>query len=366
MFLKNSDAIPVVIDTDNAFGMPARDIDDGVALILAIVSKEVDIKGVVGSSCNCRAYEAAQNTLYLFKKFGIDSIPVGLGAEKPLSGNRDPHHAFLDAKAEGANTRYWSDVSVQLVPDTSLDDVVSALPDGTDVLIEAIRSNPHSIVILTLGSFTNLALAMQKAPDIVPLIKEVVHMGGSFTPQEGELDFKWDTADIPQEIWETTLRFNTWYDREATALVLRSGAPIRFVTANVTSHFYLRNNHLQQLKEKANGECADYVLGGIEPWLLWSVAERKIDGAHMHDPLTVLNLIDPSLCSYRSMKADVEGFLSGNELFPQIDEERVDNNLVKRAPVVQVAVNAKIPEAEQLMYALLEYTVDNECLDMKK
>lgn len=366
MFLKNNDAIPVVIDTDNAFGMPARDIDDGVALIIALVSKEIDIKGVVGSSCNCRAHEAAQNTLHLFKKFGIDSIPVGLGAEKPLSGNRDPHHAFLDAKAKGASSRYWNDVSAQLLPDVSLEDEVSALPDGADVLIEAIRCNPHSIVVLTLGSFTNLALAMQKAPDIVPLIKEVVHMGGSFAPQEGELDFKWDTADIPQEIWETTLRFNTWYDRAATALVLRSGAPIRFVTANVTSHFFLRADHLQQLKKKAKGQYANFVLGGIEPWLLWSMAERKIEGAHMHDPLTVLNLIDPSLCSYRSMKADVEGFLKGNELFPQIEEEKGDTNVSNMAPVVQVAVNANIPEAEQLMYALLEYTVDIECLDMKK
>ena len=366
MFSKNSDAIPVVIDTDNAFGMPVRDIDDGIALILALVSNEIDIKGIVGSSCNCRAYEAAKNTLYLLKKFGINSIPVGLGAEKPLSGNRELHHTFLDAKADGANTSYWDDVPAQLLPDTSLDKEVLALPDGADVLIEAIRNNPHSIVVLTLGSFTNLALAMQKAPDIVPLIKEVVHMGGSFVPQEGELDFEWNTADIPQEIWETTLRFNTWYDREATAMVLRSGAPIRFVTANVTSHFYLRNEHLQQLKKKAKGQCADYVLSGIEPWLLWSVAERKVEGAHMHDPLTVLTLIDPSLCSYRAMAADIEGFLNGNDLFPQVEEGSRENEHPEEAPVVQVAVNAKIFEAEQLMYSLLEYTVDFECFDMEK
>lgn len=365
MFLKNSDAIPVVIDTDNAFGMPVRDIDDGVALLIALASKEIDVKAVVGSSCNCRAYEAALNTLYLFRQFGIDTIPVGLGAEKPLSGDRDPHHDFLDAKAESANATYWKDSPVQLIPDFSVEEA-STLPDGADVLVEAVRSNPHKITVLTLGSFTNLARAMEQAPDIVPLIKEVVHMGGSFTPREGELEFEWDTADIPPEVWETTLRFNTWYDREATAMVLRSGVPVRFITANVTSHFYLRENHLQQLKKKAEGPCAEYVLGGIEPWLLWSMTERKVAGAHMHDPLTVLTLIDPSLCCYRSMKADVEGFLHGGELFPQLDGENKGNTPPDRFPTVQVAVNARIAEAERLMVSLLEYTVDTDCHSSQK
>ncbi|MFA9393944.1 MAG: nucleoside hydrolase [Halodesulfovibrio sp.] len=354
MFLKNSDAIPLVIDTDNAFGMPVRDLDDGIALIVSLVSEKIDVKAIVASACNCRAYEAAQNTLYLLKQFGITDIPVGLGAETPLSGDREAHHQFLEAKAHSAWTAYWD--NAPQVPAVD----VSTLPSGVDVLIDAVRANPNKIVVVALGSFTNLALALQKDPDIAPLIKEVIHMGGSFEPQEGELAFEWDTADIPPEIWETTLRFNTWYDKQATVEVLKADIPVRFITANVTSHFYLRNVHMQKIKLAAHGTLGKTLIRNIEPWLEWSIFERKLVGAHMHDPLTILALLDTSVCTYRYMNADIVRFLEGYELFPQ----NVDS-LCKTADYatklkVKVAVNVDTARAEQVLCDLLSRAVSLE------
>jgi purine nucleosidase len=354
MFLKNSNAIPVVIDTDNAFGMPVRDLDDGIALIVSLVSEKVDVKAIVASACNCRAHEAAKNTLYLLEQFGITDIPVGLGAETPLSGDREAHHQFLEAKARSAFTAYWD--NAPQIPAV----YVSALPSGVDVLIDAVRANPYKIVVVVLGSFTNLALALQKAPDIAPLIKEVIHMGGSFEPQDGELALEWDTADISPEIWETTLRFNTWYDKQATAEVLKADIPVCFITANVTSHFYLRKTHMLKINSVAQGALGKYLIHSIEPWLEWSISERKLVGAHMHDPLTILALLDSSVCTYRYMNADIARFLAGYELFPQ----NVDC-LCKTADYatmlkVKVAVNADTVRAEQELCDLLSRAVSLE------
>lgn len=354
MFLKNSNAIPLVIDTDNAFGMPVRDLDDGIALILSLVAEQVDVKAIVASACNCRAYEAAQNTLYLLKQFGITDIPVGLGAETPLSGDREAHHQFLDAKAAGPWTAYW-DNSPQI---PAVD--VSVLPSGVDVLIDAVRTNPHEIVVVALGSFTNLALALRKAPEIAPLIKEVIHMGGSFEPQEGEMAFEWDTADIPPEIWKTTLRFNTWYDKQATAEVLKAGIPVCFITANVTSHFYLRNTHMQKVRSAAKGVLGNYLTRSIEPWLEWSIAERKLVGAHMHDPLTILSLLDKSVCTYRYMDADIARFLAGYELFPQKVDSLCKTTDWATTFKVKVAVNVDTARAEQELCGLLSRAVSLE------
>ncbi|SHJ10602.1 nucleoside hydrolase [Halodesulfovibrio aestuarii] len=354
MCLKNDNAISLVIDTDNSFGMPVRELDDGIALIISLVSKQIDVKAIVASACNCRAYEAAQNTLYLLDQFGISDIPVGLGAETPLSGDREAHHQYLDAKSVSRERTYWRNA-----PDIPARDV-SLLPSGADVLIDAVRANPHEIIVVVLGSFTNLALALRKAPDIGALIKEVVHMGGSFAPLDGELAFEWDTADIPPEIWATTLRFNTWYDKQATVEVLQAGVPVCFITANVTSHFYLRNNHVRKVRSAAKGALGQSLIRSIEPWLEWSIAERKLVGAHMHDPLTILSLLEKSVCTYRYMSADIPSFLAGYELFPQ-DEGSLCKTAGNAAlPKVKVAVNADTARAEELLCDLLSRAVSLE------
>jgi purine nucleosidase len=46
------------------------------------------------------------------------------------------------------------------------------------------------------------------------------------------------------------------------------------------------------------------------PWVEWSVKERKLVGAHMHDPLTLAVIIDRSFCTYEDMFIDVLKFLA--------------------------------------------------------
>ena len=61
--------------------------------------------------------------------------------------------------------------------------------------------------IAEIGPCSNLALAVLKAPDIVPLIKRVIFMGGSF--------FK------PGNVTPTA-EFNWWFDPEAARIVVRT------------------------------------------------------------------------------------------------------------------------------------------------
>ena len=49
-----------------------------------------------------------------------------------------------------------------------------------DFIIEEVRKHPGELTIAEIGPCSNLALAVLKAPDIVPLIKRVIFMGGSF------------------------------------------------------------------------------------------------------------------------------------------------------------------------------------------
>jgi len=52
---------------------------------------------------------------------------------------------------------------------------------GPDLIIEMVHAAPHEITLVPVGPLTNIALAVEKDPTIVPLVKEVIIMGGSIT-----------------------------------------------------------------------------------------------------------------------------------------------------------------------------------------
>ena len=44
-------------------------------------------------------------------------------------------------------------------------------------IVEAVKAAPGEITLVTIGPLTNLALALQEAPEITGLVKQVVVMG---------------------------------------------------------------------------------------------------------------------------------------------------------------------------------------------
>ncbi|MGO7216248.1 nucleoside hydrolase, partial [Rhizobium ruizarguesonis] len=52
---------------------------------------------------------------------------------------------------------------------------------AVDFIVDTLRNEPEGTVTLcTLGPLTNVAMAFQKAPDIVGRVRELVMMGGGF------------------------------------------------------------------------------------------------------------------------------------------------------------------------------------------
>ena len=329
--------IPVILDTDNALGMPVRDIDDGLALAIGLTAHSFDVRAIIASACNCTAMESAWNTKRLLAAFDAPHIPIGLG-RPPLSEDRTPHHAYLEKRSREDWKTFWK---TPPAPAPVLD-----LPDGPAVMVETLQSAPDPVVVVCLGSLTCLAAALEMAPEIRHAISGVLHMGGRFAPRPGELSFVWETGDIPAGIWETTLRFNTWYDPDATLKVLASGIPMRFLSANVTSHVFLRPGRMAALARCPEGPRKRFLMDALSPWMDWSVKRRQIDGIHLHDPLAILSLMAPDLFGYRTMAADGPSFLETGELFPE--------DPPGDAVLAEVAVHVDIDAAETALFHLLE------------
>lgn len=169
-------------------------------------------------------------------------------------------------------------------------------------LASAQKSKP---TIVALGSLTNLALAILVDPDIVHRIEGLIHMGGTFE----EDGFEWSTPDIPAAAWRTILRFNTAFDPEASTIVLRSGIPTTFIPANVTVTVFQRLADVDTIR-MTDTPFHRFTARWVRPWVEWSIRERKLDGAHMHDPLTLGAIIRPELFTFDTMDIDWDAFPS--------------------------------------------------------
>ena len=78
---------------------------------------------------------------------------------------------------------------------------------AVNFIIEQVKRYPHEVTVLAIGPCCNLAMAVRMAPEIIPLIKRVVYMGGAFT--------------VPGNTTPAA-EFNWWYDPEAAQIALRT------------------------------------------------------------------------------------------------------------------------------------------------
>jgi inosine-uridine nucleoside N-ribohydrolase len=78
---------------------------------------------------------------------------------------------------------------------------------AVDFLIDTIKANPGQVTVMPIGPCTNLAIAIRMAPEIIPLIKRVVYMGGAF-------DTPGNTTPAAE--------FNWWFDPEAAKMCVRT------------------------------------------------------------------------------------------------------------------------------------------------
>lgn len=131
-------AAPVWIDTDPAIGEPERDVDDGLALVQAFHSPELDIRGVSVVFGNATLDRGLPIARRLVRNFGPPRVKVFRGA----------------AKAGDA------------VHET----------DASRALAAALRT--EALTILALGPVTNVATVLAKHPDLAPRVTRVIAVAG--------------------------------------------------------------------------------------------------------------------------------------------------------------------------------------------
>jgi purine nucleosidase len=181
-----------LIDTDTAS-------DDAVALIMALRSPDIRVLAITTVAGNVAVQQATRNALYTAELCGAD-VPVFIGAEKPLYREHQPAHWFHGRDGLGDHGY----PAARRAPEKR---------HALDAIIATIEAHP-GLVLVTLGPLTNIALALQRKPEIVTKVSRCVVMGGA-PCCEGNVT--------------PAAEYNIWCDPQAAHTVLRSGLPVELV-----------------------------------------------------------------------------------------------------------------------------------------
>ncbi len=159
---------------------------------------------------------------------------------------------------------------------------------GPDLIIEMVHAAPHEITLVPVGPLTNIALAVEKDPSIIPLVKEVIIMGGSISG--GNVN--------------AAAEANIYNDPEAAQIVFQAGWPLTMVGLDVGDKTLLSPTYLEQLGQ-SHGPVNDFIYQ-VARYLIDLSAQFGSGGTPMYDPLAVGVAIDATLVKAPPMHVDVE------------------------------------------------------------
>lgn len=272
----------LIIDADPANGVAGSDVDDGLAIALALNSPEVDVLALTVVGGNVPVDQGVQGALALLESAGAAHVPVHRGGDRPLLQDQRPWRRLLDARSFDPKAQaLWQDVTPAastLTPDPR---------PASQVLVELVDAHPGEITVLAIGPLTNVATAMLLDPEWQHKVERVVWMGGAF-----------ELPDVLQEL-------NAAYDPEATHLVMTSEAPLLVVPLDVTLQTSMHLDDVARL-EAAGTPLAQYLARTVRPWVTWLAARFGRDGCPLHDPLAMAAILEPDIVGTRTRAADIE------------------------------------------------------------
>jgi purine nucleosidase len=261
----------IIIDTD-----PGQ--DDAVAILLALASPELEVLGITAVAGNVPLALTELNARKICELAGRPDISVYAGCDKPIARQL--------VTAEHVHGRTGLDGPSLPTPTMPLQ-----AQHGVDFIIETLKERPSGTVTLcALGPLTNIATALQRAPDIAAKIQEIVLMGGAY----------FEVGNITP-----TAEFNIYVDPEAADIVMKSGVPVVIMPLDVT-HKALTTKARITAFRALNSPVGTAVADLTDFFERFDIEKYGSEGAPLHDPCVIAYLIKPALFAGRHVNVVIE------------------------------------------------------------
>jgi len=262
----------VIIDTD-----PGQ--DDAVAILLALASpEEIDVLGITAVAGNVPLALTEKNARIICELAGKPDVKVYAGCDRPL--RRDL------VTAEHVHGKTGLDGPV-------LSDPIMTLQDrhAVDFIIDTLRAQEaRTVTLCPLGPLTNIAAALEKAPDIAERVQEIILMGGGY----------FEGGNITP-----SAEFNIFVDPQAADIVFKSGIQIVVMPLDVTHKALVtkpRNDAFRAIGTPVGLAVADMT----DFFERFDKEKYGSEGAPLHDPCVTAYLIRPDLFSGRHINVEIE------------------------------------------------------------
>jgi inosine-uridine nucleoside N-ribohydrolase len=248
---------PVVIDCD-----PGH--DDAVALLLALASPELHLLGVTTVAGNQTLEKTTANAIRVLELAARGDVPVAAGADRPLL-----RELVVADWVHG---------------ESGLDGPALAPPGAApldrravDFLAEIVAASDEPVTLIPTGPLTNVALLLERHPEIAARLARIVLMGGSIA--EGNVT--------------PAAEFNIWADPEAAAAVFGSGLDVTMVGLDVTHQALLTPHYAERLR--ASGRPGAFVAELADFFHGFHAQTYGFDGPPVHDAVAVAHVVWPDL-----------------------------------------------------------------------
>ena len=261
----------LIIDTD-----PGQ--DDAVAILLALASPEINLLGITTVAGNVPLALTQENARKICDLAGRTDMQVFAGLDRPLV------HPLVTA--EHVHGRTGLDGPVLPDPETPLQE-----QHAVDYIIDTLRREPAgSVTLAPIGPLSNIAMAMQRAPDIIPRIRQIILMGGAY----------FEVGNITP-----AAEFNIYVDPHAAQVVFASGVPVIMMPLDVTHKALTRTDRVAALRAIGN-RTGVAVAEMLEFFERFDEAKYGSDGGPLHDPCTVAWMIAPDIFNGRPCNVEIE------------------------------------------------------------
>ena len=253
----------VILDVDTG-------IDDGVAIMLAVLSEQLNINLICSCFGNTTAENSAVNTANLLDYVGKNGIKIAIGSREGIAKRRD-----------NVNVHGKNGLGDYPFPKKSFNfetDFLSAYK-------ETILNSEKKVIVVVLGPITNLAKVLRLYPKVKENIAQVVFMASSLK--------KYRDNDLPYA------GFNVACDPEAVEVVLNSGLDVVFCPNDLGKDCRLSKEEVEIMKNtNKTGEMLYQIFCAYK--------DRQVfDGVAMYDSTTIYYLINPQDYDVRDVNIEI-------------------------------------------------------------
>lgn len=253
--------------------------DDALAILWALASNKLNVKGITTVAGNQTIEKVTNNTLKILTLAKNFEIPVAMGSSNPL---------VKELIIGGQLVHGDSGLDGPILPNPEVS--ISTL-SALEFMIKTLEESDELITIVGIGPLTNIALLLKVRPDLIDKIEQISIMGGGTIGN-----------------WTPAAEYNIFADPESAYIVFNSGIKIIMSGLDVTQKAYVTKVENERLRNQGN-KCSVFAAELIDYFGKYHYEVEGFVGCTLHDPCAIAVLIYPEI--FKSYKCNVNVELSG-------------------------------------------------------